>query len=173
MPNRAMNLHNPVHLTSHNQKAVAFEIMWVKLSACLLDIFIHFVVATVGGQRKGSLLPYFQQCKACHHASTYQTTTDQPLLLVKAKQSPWAEQTTVSVRFYVGLWTTLHDASLQPWVTPIAAVDKDIQVEHLWESFKAFGNVLGVGVRNPGVYPSEVDQLCGSNPETRVILWIQ
>lgn len=57
MPNTAMNLHNPVRLTSHNQKAVAFEIMWVKLSVCLLDIFMHFVVATVGDQRKGSLLP--------------------------------------------------------------------------------------------------------------------
>lgn len=61
MPNAAMNLHNPVHLTSHNQKAVVFGIMWVKLSVCLLDIlkniFMHFVVAAVGGQREGSLLP--------------------------------------------------------------------------------------------------------------------
>lgn len=60
MPNTSMNLHNPVYLTSHNQKAVAFESMWVKLSVCLLDIlkniFMHFVVAVVGGQREGSLL---------------------------------------------------------------------------------------------------------------------
>lgn len=173
MPNTAMNLHNPVHLTSHNQKAVAFEIMWVKLSVYLLDIFIALCGCNSWWSEKmqpPSLVPTMQDPSPCIN---YQTTMDQPLLLVKAKQSPWAEQTTASVRYYVGLRTTLLDASLLPWVTPIAAVDKDIQVEHLWERFKAFGNVLGVGVRNPGVYPSEVDQLCGTNPETWVILWIE
>lgn len=145
MPNTAMNFYNPGHLTSHNQKVAAFEIMWV-IPVCLLDILKNRFPCALWLQQL-----VVREKAVAFLSSNYarpvtmpncQTTTDQPLLLVKDKQSSWAEKTTVSVRVDVGLPMTLHDES-SAWIHTNGGCGQRYSREHLLESFKAFGNVLG------------------------------